>query len=145
MKKMFPVALAILMTLGFVSCKKDGENLADGKNVKVEITTTGFSSGDVFICFIAPILVGGNFTEMKINGTVRSNEVTIQLDEDDFVDNKLTIETTERVNELLLTMGGSADGSPFTITVSPNVNGTAREASSFTVNANDNETKQYSY
>lgn len=129
-KTMFFVVAALLTIFSISSCSKEVRN----KNIKVEITTSALSDGDNFLCTIAAAAATGP-KDLKVNGVTRSNEGAISLNKTDIVNNTVTIETAENAMMLVLTVGGTSDATPYTITVKPTVKGSAKETTSFTVDS----------
>lgn len=131
MKRKLTLAVATLFAIITISSCGDKKSSIASKNIKVEVTTTNFSTGDNFLCVVAAGAAGSK--DVKVNGVTRSNESAITLTKNDLVNNKVVIETAENAVVLSMTVGGTSDATPYTITVNPTVKGVAKEATTFTV------------
>lgn len=120
--------------LAFGACKKDKKPYTPPakKNVKFTITVTGSKvlDGDhILIQTYGGTAGSTERTIWKVDGTVRTNELGIMLDEDDFEGNKTyVIESVVPLDLVQLSISTVNSGTPFTLKITGEIAGKAIDA-----------------
>ena len=152
MKKSLPGFVPIIFTiLSLNACSKNKSPDLDGiKSAKFTIQVSGLEQND-YANFIFSSGAAGNSTVWKINGTERSNESVVSLDEDDLKGGAVfVIETSKPVTAISagyqFTNGDNTAHSPIAFSYKAEINGTVvKEIKSQAIAAADQLKTNYSY
>ena len=126
MKKIVLFAALIAGLLTGVSCSKDdGPGASKGKTAKFTISTSGLNGEDLILL----AFTGSNGAQLvktpwKINGVAQENQTNIRIENEHLVGGKTVIvETATPLDNIIVTIGGHSDGTPFTLKFKAEING----------------------
>lgn len=126
MKKLFLFSILLVGVISFTSCSKDdGPGASKGKTAKFTISAPGLSGEDI----VMVMFTGSNGAQLvktpwKINGVAQENQSNIRIENEHLADGKTVIvETATPLDNIIVTLGGTSDGTPFTLKFKAEING----------------------
>lgn len=126
MKKLFLFSILFIGVIALNSCSKDdGPGSSKGKTGKFTISAPGLTGEDIVII----AFTGSNGAQLvktpwKINGVAQENQTNIQIKNEHLAEGKTVIvETAVPLDNIIVTLGGSSDGTPFTLKFKAEING----------------------
>ncbi len=126
MKKLILFSILCISIIGFTSCSKDdGPSSSKGKTGKFTISAPGLSGEDLVLV----MFTGSNGAQLvktpwKINGVAQENQSNIRIENEHLADGKtIVVETATRLDNIIVTLGGTSDGTPFTLKFKAEING----------------------
>ena len=126
MKKLILLSILCIGIIAFTGCSKDdGPGASKGKTGKFTISAPGLTGEDIVII----AFTGSNGAQLvktpwKINGVAQENQTNIRIENEHLADGKTVIvETTSKLDNIIVTLGGTSDGTPFTLKFKAEING----------------------
>lgn len=126
MKKIVLFAFLVAGLMSGVSCSKDdGPGAQKGKTGKFTISAPGLSGEDMVVV----MFTGSNGAQLvktpwKINGVAQENQSNIRIENEHLAGGKtVVVETATPLDNIIVTLGGTSDGTPFTLKFKAEING----------------------
>ena len=126
MKKLILFSILCIGITALNSCSKDdGPGASKGKTGKFTISAPGLTSEDMVLI----MFTGSNGAQLvktpwKINGVAQENQSNIRIENEHLAGGKTVIvETAVPLDNIIVTLGGSSDGTPFTLKFKAEING----------------------